>query len=52
MEESEDPSLLYLVAGLEEMVTNPPVSAGDFRERLSRLHKMVANMEAWWNTDE
>jgi serine/threonine protein kinase len=52
MEESEDPSLLYLVAGLEEMVTNPPVSAEDFRERLSRLHKMVANMEVWWNTDE
>lgn len=51
MEESEDPSLLYLIAGLEEMVTNPPVSAEDFRKRLSRLYKMVANMEVWWNTD-
>ena len=36
MEESEDPSLLPLIRGLEEMVERPPLSVEEFRERLSQ----------------
>ena len=38
MEESEDPSLLYFIKGLEEMVARPPLSAGDFKEKLLRCN--------------
>jgi serine/threonine protein kinase len=36
MDESEDPSLLDLIRALEEMVDRPPLSAEDFKGRLSR----------------
>ena len=44
MEESEGPSLLHLIKGLEEMVVSPPNSAADFKERLSQCNTMEANM--------
>jgi len=43
MEESEGSSLLRLIKGLEEMVTIPPISAADFKERLSQYTTMEAN---------
>lgn len=36
MDESEDPLLLDLIRALEEMVDMPPLSAEDFKKRLSR----------------
>ena len=36
MDESEDPLLLDLIRALEEMVDRPPLSAEDFKGRLSR----------------
>ena len=36
MDESEDPFLLDLIRALEEMVDRSPLSAGDFKERLSQ----------------
>ena len=44
MEESEGPSLLHLIKSFEEMVTSPPNSAADFKERLSQCNTMEANM--------
>lgn len=44
-EESEDPSLLHLIRGLEEMVDKPPLSAGDFTGRLSQFSTIEAKKE-------
>ncbi len=44
MEESKGPSLLHLIKSFEEMVTSPPNSAADFKERLSQCNTMEANM--------
>ena len=45
MEESEGPSLLHLIKSFEEMVTSPPDSAADFKERLSQCNPMETNRE-------
>ncbi len=45
MDELEDPSLLHLIKSLEEMVANPPISAADFKERLSQCTAIEADME-------
>ncbi|MFQ6079104.1 MAG: hypothetical protein ACE5NJ_08220, partial [Thermodesulfobacteriota bacterium] len=44
MEESEGPSLLLLIKSFEEMVTTPPNSAADFKERLSQCNAMEVTM--------
>lgn len=44
MEQSEGPSLLHLIKSFEEMVTSPPNSAADFKERLSQCNTTEANM--------
>lgn len=43
MNELGDSSLLQLVNGLEEMLDCPPLSAEDFKERLSQCNPMEAN---------
>ncbi len=45
MEESGDPSLLSLIRGLEEMVESPPLSAEEFKERLSQYGTTKAKDE-------
>ncbi len=44
IEESEAPCLLHLIKSLEDMVATPPISAADFKERLSQCNTMEANM--------
>ncbi|MFB0505629.1 MAG: protein kinase [Thermodesulfobacteriota bacterium] len=44
IEQSEAPSLLHLIKSLEEMVATPPISAADFKERLSQCNTMETNM--------
>jgi serine/threonine protein kinase len=45
IDELEAPTLLHLIKSLEEMVANPPISAADFKGRLSQCTTMEANME-------
>jgi serine/threonine protein kinase len=45
VEESEDPSLLPLIRGLEDMVERPPLSAEEFKERLSQYSATEAGGE-------
>jgi hypothetical protein len=48
MEESEDTSLLPLVRALEEMVERPPLSAEEFKDRLSQYSTTKTGGEENW----